>query len=264
MDFLKDHEAIREMLRLMEENNRQDQAKEFARLIACVDSMEQQYAAVLSELRDVKQQLSEMPEQRRSMKDTLTDMAQALEDRVEEMREQLQTIREKIISCAKDAVSGFQQMGVSALDKAVYALGIKKLLESVQDKICGSMEKTSASIQRVEAMGQELRSAGNHLKNAGRAAVGKEIQQTDTAREGRFQAAVLAPMRAANAMYAGMNRTIYGALGAVDRLERAAERTRGKRERPSVRQRLEEKKTETQARPLALPDPSRKPHEAAR
>ena len=29
-------------------------------------------------------------------------------------------------------------------------------------------------------------------------------------------------------------------------------------------QRLEEKKTETQARPLALPDPSRKPHEAAR
>ena len=39
MDFLKDHEAIREMLRLMEENNRQDQAKEFARLIACVDSI---------------------------------------------------------------------------------------------------------------------------------------------------------------------------------------------------------------------------------
>lgn len=264
MDFLKDHEAVVAMLRLMEENNRQDQAKEFARLIACGDSMEQQYAAVLSELRDVKQQLSEMPEQHRSVKDALTDMAQTLEDRVGEMREQFQTIRDKIISCAKDAASGFRQMGVSALDKAVYALGIKKLLESVQDKICGSMEKTSASIQRVEAMGQELRSAGNHLKNAARAAVGKEIQQTDTVRKGRFQAAVLAPMRAANVMYAGMNRTIYGALGAVDRLERAAERTRGKRERPSVRQRLEEKKTETLARPLALPDPSRKPHEAAR
>lgn len=175
---------------------------------------------------------------------------------------QLQTIREKIISCAKDAVSGFKQMGTAALDTAVYALGIKNLLESVQDKICSSMENTSASIQRVEAIGQELRSAGDHLKNAGRAAAGKEIRQTDTAREGRFQAAVLAPMRAANAVYAGMNRTIYGALGAVNRLERAAERSRGKRERPSVRQRLEAKKAEVPDR--LLPEPSKKPHEATR
>lgn len=262
MDFLKDHEMVIEMLRLMEENNRQDQAKDFSRLIACVDSMEQQYAAVLSELQDVKQRLAEMPEQRRSVKDALTDMAQTLENRVEEMREQLQTIREKIISCAKDAVSNFKQMGTAALDTAVYALGIKNLLESVQDKICSSMENTSASIQRVEAIGQELRSAGDHLKNAGRAVAGKEIRQTDTAREGRFQAAVLAPMRAANAVYAGMNRTIYGALGAVNRLERAAERSRGKRERPSVRQRLEAKKAEVPDR--LLPEPSKKPHEAAR
>lgn len=264
MDFLQDHESIKEILRLMEENNRQNQVQEFSRLIACVDSMEQQYAAVLSELRDVKKQLAEIPEQRRSVKDTLMEMVQALETRVGEMRDHLQTIREKIISDSKDAVSGFKQMGVSALDTAMCALGIKNLLESVQDKIYRSMENISASIQRVEAMGQELRSVGNHLKNAGRAAAGKEPQQADTAREGRFQAAVLAPMRAANAMYAGMNRTIYGALGAVDRLERAAKRTRGKRERPSVRQQLEEKRAETQARPLALPDPSRKPHEATR
>lgn len=55
MDFLQGHESIKEILRLMEENNQQDQVQEFSRLIACVDSMEQQYAAVLSELRDVKE-----------------------------------------------------------------------------------------------------------------------------------------------------------------------------------------------------------------
>lgn len=250
------------MLRFMEENGREEQAREMARLIACVDSMEQQYTAVLSELQDVKQRLAEMPEQHRTLKDALTDMVQALETRIGEMREQLQTVREKIVSCAKEAVSGFKQMGVTALDTAVYGLGIKNLLESVQDKICQSMENTSASIQRVEAIGQELRSAGNHLKNAGCTAVGRETRQTDTAREGRFQAAVLAPMRAANAAYAGMNRTLYGALGAVDRLERAAERTRGKRERPSVRQRLKAKKGKALDR--SLPAPVQKPREAER
>ena len=262
MDSLRDHESVAEMLHLMEQNNRQDQAQEFSHLIACVDSMERQYAAVLSELQKLQQRLDEMPKQRRPMKATLTDMVQTLKNQVGEVREQLQTIREKIISCAKNAVSRFKQMGVSALDTAVYALGVKNLLESVQDKINGSMEKTSAAIQRVEAIGQELRNAGNHLKNAGRAAAGKEVRQTNTAREGRFQAAVLAPMRAVKAIYAGMNRTINKALGAVNRLERAVERTRGKRERPSIRQRLEAKKAQVLNRPL--PNLSRKPHEAAR
>lgn len=262
MDFLQEHKAVKEMLRLMEGSNRQDQAQEFSHLIACVDSMEKQYSAVLLELQDVKQRLAEMPEQRRSLKDALADMVTTLEGRIGEMREQLQTVREKIGSCAKDTISGFKQMGVSALDTAVYALGVKNLLESVQDKVCNSMENTSASIRRVEAMDQELRSAGSHLKNAGRAAAGKEAQETDIARESRFQAAVLSPMREVNAMYAGMNRTIYGALGALDRLECAAERTRGKRERPSVWQRLKGKRAEVPARPA--PDLSRKPREAAR
>lgn len=40
MDCLKDHEAVIQILRFMEENGREEQARKMARLVACVDSME--------------------------------------------------------------------------------------------------------------------------------------------------------------------------------------------------------------------------------
>ena len=55
MNPLKDHEAVKEMLRLMEENDRQEQAAEFARLIDAVDNMSQQYAKLTNELTEVKE-----------------------------------------------------------------------------------------------------------------------------------------------------------------------------------------------------------------
>ena len=139
-----------------------------------------------------------------------------------------------------------------AFDKAARAMGIP---------YPGGVEldRVAESIHKVEAMGQELRNAGGHLKNAGRAAAGKEARQIDGGQEGKFQAAVLAPLRAVHSMLGGLNRTAYAALGAVDRLSRTAERGRGKREKSSVRQRLEGK-------PPALPAPvpAKKSHEAER
>ena len=112
MDLLKDQEAVIQMLRFMEENGRKEQAQEISQLIACVDSMEQQYNAVLSELQEVKQPLAEIPEQRDPGTTALADMVQALEARAGELREQLQTVREKIVSYAKKAVRGYKQIGV--------------------------------------------------------------------------------------------------------------------------------------------------------
>ena len=39
MDFLKDHEAVQQMLCLMRENGKGEEAEEFLWLIECVDNM---------------------------------------------------------------------------------------------------------------------------------------------------------------------------------------------------------------------------------
>ena len=104
-------------------------------------------------------------------------------------------LKEQIITCAKEAAAGIKQAGVKALDKAVSAIGAKKTLEAMQKNLSGSITEIRQSIEKVEAVGKELRSVGGHLKNAGRAAAGKEMVTVDGGTEGRFQAAVLAPLR---------------------------------------------------------------------
>lgn len=240
MKILSDHETVMELLSLMKENGRELQAEELSCLIAALDSLEQQYSSALAELKDIKRDLT--PEQ------PSFNLIQAAQEKVEQARDQLAAVKEKIISWAKTAVEDFKRVGVSALDAAISFLGVKKLLEAMQDKVCGAMENVDASAKKVEAMGQELRSAGAHLKNAGRAATGKEAQAVDGKQPGRLQSAALAPMQAAHGVLAGLNRTIYAAEGAVERLGHCAEQGRGKREKTSVRRRLTQKK-------MAIPAP---------
>ncbi len=257
MNPLKDHEAVKEMLRLMEENDRQEQAAEFARVIDAVDNMSQQYAKLTNELTEVKERLSEASRLRHPLHDMLSKTVRAVETKADDAFVRLCSVRNRIISCAETAVADFKRMGVSALDQAVATLRVGDLLTAVGEKISAALDSTETSIQKLETMGRELRSAGAHMKNAGRAAGGKEVQPVDGGEAGRIQSAVLAPLRGVHSVLTQFSRTNGKALTAVERLEDAADRNRGKREKSSVRHRLEKK-------PPALPAPAKKFREAER
>ena len=119
-----------------------------------------------------------------------------------------------------------KQSGIKALDKAVSAIGIKKGLEAMQENLSCSISDIKSSIERVETVGKELRSVGGHLKNAGHAVIGREQKAVDGGTEGRFQAAVLAPMRTEKGILDRMNNLVLAAIGSVERLEEAGERAR--------------------------------------
>lgn len=260
MDKLKDHAAVAEMLRLMQENGRQEQAEQFSTLISAVDSIIQQNEILYEELHEIRNQLADMPEpeQRHTVKDAVSNAAQMAERTATDLYSALLTIRDHIISYAGTAVADFKRMGVSALDSAASAIGVQHLLNGMSEQVAKVTDSIANSIKMVEAMGEELRSAGGHLKNAGRAAAGKEARQIDGGQEGRFQAALLAPLRAAHSTFEGIERTIIRAKFASERLESAAEKSRGKREKTSVRRRLGEKKAQSS------PAPARKHREAER
>ena len=87
------------------------------------------------------------------------------------------------------------------------------------------------------------------IEQYGYPVIGKEVRQIDGGQAGRVQAVVLTPLRAAHSSLSGINRTISTAEGAAHRLDRAAEQGRGKRERPSVRRQLAQKKAAIPASP---------------
>ena len=254
-------------MKLLEENTRQGQAQDLSLLMFYMDGMTRQFEAVSQELQEVLQQLAQAQES--PAKKAVGRMVEALGHKVDQAREFLDDLRERITDCAKNAVENFKEAGVSAMDSAVSAIGVKNVLESLQEKISGMIADTKQNIEKVESIGHELRSVGGHLKNAGRTLTGKETQTVDGGQEGRFQSVVLAPMRTTQKLLSGMNNATLAAIGGMESLELSAEAAREARterqaeKKPSIRQALAEKRAEAAAQPAPAPDKEHKTPEAA-
>ena len=267
MDPLQSQDAIQQFMKLLGENGRRGQAMDLSALMWYMDGMNRQYEAVLQELQEVRQQLAQVQEP--SAKYVMQGAAAKLEHKAHQIKETLDNLWEKIAGCAASAVENFKEVGVSALDKAVSAIGAKNVLESLQEKISGMIADTKQNIEKVENIGHELRSVGGHLKNAGRTMTGKETQTVDGGQEGRFQSVVLAPMRTTQKLLSGMNNATLAAIGGMESLELSAEAAREARaerqaeKKPSIRKALAEKREEAAAQPAPTPDKEHKPQEAA-
>ena len=264
---MQSNEAIQQFTKLLVENGRQGQAQDLSQLLWYMDGMNRQFNAVLQELQEVKAQLAQ--ERQPAVKKVMEGTATNLENKLEWARDMLAGLRDRIADCARNAVENFKEAGVSALDKAVSVMRVKNVLESLQEHISGMIADTKRNIEKVENIGHELRSVGGHLKNAGRAITGKESLVVDGGQAGRFQSAVLAPMRGIQKLLSNMNNTTLAAIGGVEHLEQTAEAAREERaerqaeKKPSIRQMLAEKKAEIAARSAPTPEKERKTPEAA-
>ena len=286
---LQENEAVRQFLQLLMEN-RPDKGQDYSMMLWQMDSMANQLNSALNELHDVREQLAKMQEN--PVKRFVLHVADAVEGRLHAMQICLAEMKERIVEGAKEAVEGFKRTGVKALDQAVSALGVKKALESIQKGIGESITDVKKSIEKVENLGHELRSAGGHMKNAGRALMGKEQQEVDGGSEGRFQAAVLSPLRMEKTILNQLNNMALAAIGGMERLEQAAGHTKEEaaleagqeaaempvgmedmeglepapdkgKGKPSVLKDLQEKKAQAAARPSPVPEKEKKSHEAA-
>ena len=259
--------AFQEFLKLLNENGRAVQGQDLSLMAWYLDGMERQFDAVLQELQSVKAELAQVSERQAPAEFFLSKMVEALDTRVERARNRLLTFCDRIVECAQDAVDRFKDAGVSALDSAITAMGVKKGLEHLQEGLQNSLSGIRDAIGKAEDVGHELRSVGGHLKNAGRAMTGKDTQTVDGGQEGRFQSAVLAPMRGIQKLLSNINNNTLAAIGVVEDLEQSADMARNRQEeraadkpgkrlakKPSIRQALQKNQTEIAAKPAPAPD----------
>ncbi len=213
--------AVREYLNLLA-GARPEAGMEYAALIVQLDGMQRQLDAALKELAQIRGELTKMQEC--PEKGFLSHAMDAAVKGLHAMQRGLAEMKGRIVSGANEAVEGVRKSGIKALDKAVSAVGIRRGLEEMHGNLSGSIQDVKKSIEKVETVGRELRSVGGHLKNAGRAVMDLEQQKVDGGMEGRFQAAILAPLRREKRILDWMNNLVLAALGSVERLEREAEK----------------------------------------
>ena len=102
--------AFQELLKLLNENGREDQARGLSLLAWYLDGMEHQLDSVLEELQSVKSELAQVTEQQ-STKPFLVKMVETLEGKVEQARDRLVIFQNRIMECTKNAVDRFKEIG---------------------------------------------------------------------------------------------------------------------------------------------------------
>lgn len=252
---LMENDDVRKVLDMMKEHY-PDTGHDYSLLFEQMEQMARQLDHALKELAEVKVQLQNAQES--PVKKYVSHAVDLTENQLRGMSERLTELKGRIVENAKETLEKVKQIGVKALDKAFSVIGVKKLLEILQDEVAKSVRDVGKTIEKVEAVGQELRSVGGHLKNVGRAAIGKETVAVDGGVEGRFQSRIVSSLRLEEKILCKMNDLALGAIESVDRLGRSAERAseekqtekskedvvKDRKEKPSVMKDLQEKKSQ--------------------
>lgn len=227
---LTDNREVAALLRYMIQHQQKQAHADFSDLLHTVSALEEQLRVTTAELKNVKRELHTMqgsllPAQRSSGE----RLVKAAETALRQAGEQLRGIREKIVQAAKNTLENVRQAGISGLNGLSNLLGVRKGLRGLKAQMDWSATTLETGVSRMEAAGKELHGAGEHLRNLGRALTGKE----PLAKQAEKQAAALAPLRGLAGAFRKMEARAGHALGALDKLERAAEV-----KKPSVRETL--------------------------
>jgi len=252
---LMENDAVQKVSDMMKEHY-PDAGQDYSLLLEQMGQMAQQLDHALKELAEIEVQLRNAHES--PVKKYVSHTVDLTENRFRSMSERLTELKGHIVENAKETLAKVKQMGVKALDKVFSVIGIKKMLEILQDEVEKSVRDIGKTIEKVETVGQELRSVGGHLKNVGRVAIGKETIAVDGGMEGRFQSKIVSSLRLEEKILGKMNDLALGAIESVDRLGRSAERVseekqtdkskedvaKDRKEKPSVMKDLQEKKSQ--------------------
>ena len=229
-------EALTELLDLLTQNGKKQEAAELSALFAQFSAMETQYDKVLSELAAVQEQLATLHDggnRAAAMQETKQTQAH-----ITQAKETLSTLKGNMTDKIRKTLAAVKQHGISALNKAADFLGVKKALAEMKGNVQDAIASTQSSIDRINAVGSELHALNEHAKNLGRALTGKERKELTQRNEDKgVLAAVAKPLKRHKATLEGMEKNIDRAMARVERLEQAAAKGREK-EKPSIREEI--------------------------
>lgn len=247
----KQQEALTELLDLLTQNGKKQEAAELSALFAQFSAMETQYGKVLSELSAVREQLATLHDggnRTAAMQETKQTQAH-----ITQAKETLSHLKEDMTDRIRKTLAAVKQHGISALNKAADFLGIKKALAEMKGNVQDAIASTQGSIDRINAIGSELHALNEHAKNLGRALTGKERKELTQRNEDKgVLAAIAKPLKRHKATLEGMEKNIDRAMARVERLGQAAAKGREK-EKPSIREEIKAAKKPEQAKKQTAP-----------
>lgn len=173
---LMEQEQLQELLQILEDNGMKEEKKQVMGLAQYLDTMDEQLGAVLTELKEVKEQLGEIKDS--GIKAAALRVVTRVEGKIQEAKSQVYAIKEKFMEGVKKTVETFHQKGVLALAKTVDFLGIQKGIQKIHTHLEQSILAADRGMDRLGNIADEMHEVKTHMRNIGRELAGKERKKT--------------------------------------------------------------------------------------
>lgn len=243
---------VTELLSVLEQSGLRREQKEVKSLVSYIDEMETRLSAMSEELTQMHREIGTVRDN--TLKARCEKLISGAEKHLQQMKTTVTTVKSNFVRAATNAVSAFRDKGKDALRRALTAMRIPAVLETLKGGFDRGAENARKSAERLDEIRVELHEAGTHVRGAGRAMLGRPAKE---AAELEHDKGVLARTRSV------MLRISSGLSALAEKTEQLAEKLtpdRGASEtRSSVKGELRILKSEQQPK-----EPVSKPLEQAR
>ena len=186
-DLVEDNAVMKQLMKLLEQQNMGDQKKDFMEFFQYVAGMQEQLGTMLDELQGVRQELSELREsQPKMVTESLMDRVAHLQEKIINLSERLSAVKDHLMETAAQAVRAFKEKGREGMCKALQKgiSGVKKMLTDYRENLEGVMADYQKTADRIDSIGNELKQIGNSVANVGRLLTGKDAKEVSSEKPG--------------------------------------------------------------------------------
>ena len=226
---LTNKEYLQEILEILREQQRREDANLLYELCAHIESMENKIDMLEKELEQVTVQMSML--HGGGMVQKTKEMAQTVSENLNEqyrtLKFEVQEIKQNTADTIKSILVAVKQKGVQALDRIVEFTKFKDKLLKLRERMKTNIKKVNDTIDKITDFTATVRSANQQVKNATRTLVGKEEKDySKQTQNSRMTELLTMPWRVQRGLLAGIDMHVESLLGIVARIEKSAEKSK--------------------------------------
>lgn len=175
---IEDMDIIKQFMKIMEQQNRQEQSQDFMEMFRYMAGMQVQLGVMADELQNVRKQLSAMqntnPKNRQ-----LAHKVSHLQVKITGLTKRLSLVKNHLMDTVTKSVAAFREKGKQEMNRVLGRgiSGVKSMLTGCREKMVDLLTDYEKTANQIDSIGDELKQIGNSFANVGRLVTGKGTKE---------------------------------------------------------------------------------------
>lgn len=184
---IEDIDIIKQFIKIMEQQNRQEQSQDFMEIFRYMAGMQVQLGVMADELQNVRKQLSAIEHiQPDAENRKLVDRVSHLQKKISGISKRISAVKNHFVDTVAKSVTAFREKGKQEMNKVLNRgiSGIKSMLAGCREKMVDLLTDYEKTANQIDSIGDELKQIGNSLANVGRLVTGKGTKEISEEKPG--------------------------------------------------------------------------------